>query len=149
MNGILLCHKLQSAIPIMLSSTFTSILAAAMFLASPAASVGNFDIVFKNITINFQTSVTNELTLDYNIGKDSEYQVDLYEKTCTGSITGMAVTKNAIRTADVTANYDGLEVTIDLDKSTITSSNIWSVDDSLELCVRLQLLSYGEVIKEE
>ena len=52
------------------------------------------------------------------------------------------------RTTGVTADHDGLEVMIDLDKSKITFSNIW-LDGSLQFCIRLQLLLGGEVIKEE
>ena len=74
--------------------------------------------------------------------------MDLFEKDCVGLITKMTITLTTNRTTGVTANHDGLEVMIDLDKSKITSSNIW-LDGSLQFCIRLQLLSGGEVIKEE
>jgi hypothetical protein len=129
---------------------FKSILVAATFFASPGASqvLGNWDILYRSLATDFQHSVTNELRLDYHIGKGRTYQVDLYEKNCVGSITGMTIIPTTSRTTGVTANHDELEIMIDLDKSTITSSNIW-IDSSLQFCVRLQLLSGGEVIKEE
>ena len=136
----------------MLSSTFKSILVAATFLDSPATAqtIENFDIIHTSLATNFSDTATNEITIDYRIGKGRAYQVNLFAKDCVGSITGMTITTTTNRTAGVTSDHDGLKVMIDLDKSKITSSNIWTVDEStLEFCVRLQLLSGGEVIKEE
>ena len=137
----------------MLSSTFKSILlVAATFLASPATAqtIENFDIIHTSLATNFSDTATNEITMDYRIGKGRAYQVNLFAKDCVGSITGMTITTTTNRTAGVTADHDGLKVMIDLDKSKITSSNIWTVGEStLEFCVRLQLLSGGEIIKEE
>ena len=129
---------------------FKSFLIAATFFISPGASqvLGNWDILYRSLATDFQHSVTNELTLDYHIGKGRTYQVDLYEKNCVGSITGMSIIPTTNRTTGVMANHDELKIMIDLDKSTITSSNIW-IDGSLQFCIRLQLLSGGEVIKEE
>ena len=136
----------------MLSSTFKSILVAATFLASPATAqtLGNFDIIYTSLATNFSDTATNEITVDYRIGKGREYQVNLFAKDCVGSITGMTTTTTTNRTDGVTAAHDGLKVMIDLDKSKITSSNIWTVGGStLEICIRVQLLSEGEVVKEE
>ncbi len=129
---------------------FKYFLIAATFYISPGASqvLGNWDILYRSLATDFQHSVTNELTLDYHIGKGRTYQVDLYEKNCVGSITGMSIIPTTNRTTGVMTNHDELKIMIDLDKSTITSSNIW-IDGSLQFCVRLQLLSGGEVIKEE
>mmetsp|Transcript_15962 Transcript_15962/g.28867 ORF Transcript_15962/g.28867 Transcript_15962/m.28867 type:complete len:285 (+) Transcript_15962:2-856(+) len=44
--------------------------------------------------------------------------------------------------------HDQLEIMLDLDKSAITSSNIWS-GIKLEFCVRVQLLSGTAVIRED
>ena len=134
----------------MLSSTFKSILVAAAFLDSPATAqtIENFDIIHTSLATNFSDTATNEITIDYRIGKGRAYQVNLFAKDCVGSITGMTITPTANRTTGVMADHDGLEVMIDLDKSKITSSNIW-LDGSLQFCIRLQLLSGGEVIKEE
>jgi hypothetical protein len=136
----------------MVSSTFSFLAASALLVASPTAAqmIGNWDILYQALATDFQKTVANEVAVDYRIGKGRAYQVDLFEKDCVGSITGMTITPTTNRTAGVTADHDGLKVMIDLDKSKITSSNIWTVDEStLEFCVRLQLLSGGEVIKEE
>ena len=134
----------------MVSSTFSFLAATALLVASPTAAqmIGNWDILYQALATDFQKSVANEVAVDYRIGKGRAYQVDLFENDCVGSITGMTITPTTNRTTGVTADHDGLEVMIDLDKSKITSSNIW-LDGSLQFCIRLQLLSGGEVIKEE
>ena len=133
----------------MVSSSF-SFLATSALLASPTAAqmIGNWDILYQSLATNFQKSVANEIMVDYHIGKGRAYQADPFEANCVGSITGMTITTTTKRTTGVTADHDGVEVMIDLDKSTIMSSNIW-LDGSLQFCIRLQLLSGGEVIKEE
>ena len=94
---------------------FKSILVAATFFASPGASqvLGNWDILYRSLATDFQHSVTNELRLDYHIGKGRTYQVDLYEKNCVGSITGMTIIPTTSRTTGVTANHDELEIMIE------------------------------------
>ena len=131
------------------SSIFKSICAAAAILASPtAAQIGNWDILYQSLETDFQDSVTNEITLDYLIGAGRTFNIDLFNKDCISPITGMTITPTTARLNGVTADHDGLEIMLDLDKSAITSSNIWE-DNKLEFCVRVQLLSGGSVIKEE
>ena len=128
-----------------------SVCVTAAFLASPTiAQIGNWDILYQSLETDFQDSVANEITLDYRIGTGRTFNIDLFEKNCVSPITGMAITTTPVQTTGVTADHDQLEIILDLDKSDITSSNIW--DDStkkLEFCVRVQLLSGGSVIKEE
>jgi hypothetical protein len=124
---------------------------AAILLSSPAAAqfIGNWDILFSSLATDFQQSVTNEITMDYQIGKGRVFEVDLYQKDCTGSIASTTITPTTNRTTLIgDTEHEGLVIMIDLDKPTITSSNIW-VDGSLQFCVVLQLLSGGEVIKED
>ena len=131
------------------SSIFKTICAATAILASPtAAQIGNWDILYQSLETDFQDSVTNEITLDYLIGAGRTFNIDLFNKDCISPITGMTITPTTARLNGVTADHDGLEIMLDLDKSAITSSNIWE-DNKLEFCVRVQLLSGGSVIKEE
>ena len=135
------------------SSILKSICVTAAFLVSPTvAQIGNWDILYQSLETDFQDSVTNEITLDYRIGTGRTFNIDLFEKNCVSPITGMAIATTPVQTTGVAADHDHdqLEIMLDLDKSDITSSNIW--DDStkkLEFCVRVQLLSGGSVIKEE
>ena len=131
------------------SSIFKSICVATAILASPtAAQIGNWDILYQSLEADFQDTVTNEITLDYLIGVGRTFNIDLFNKDCISPITGMTITPTTARLNGVTADHDGLEIMLDLDKSAITSSNIWE-DNKLEFCVRVQLLSGGSVIKEE
>ena len=141
-------HNIMSS-----SIFFKSICAAAVaILASSgvasAQSIGNWDILFTSLETDFQDSVTNEITLDYLIGTGRQFNLDLFTKDCTSPITGMSITPTTARMSNVDADHDGLEIMLDLDKSAITSSNVWE-DSKLEFCVGVQLLSGGSVIKEE
>ena len=141
-------HNIMSS-----SIFFKSICAAAVaILASPgvakAQSIGNWDILFTSLETDFQDSVTNEITLDYLIGTGRQFNLDLFTKDCISPITGMSITPTTARMSNVDADHDGLEIMLDLDKSAITSSNVWE-DSKLEFCVGVQLLSGGSVIKEE
>jgi hypothetical protein len=128
-----------------------SIVAAAAFLALPSnAQIGNWDISYQSLTTNFQNSVENEIMLEYRIGKDRTYNVALFEKDCVGPITGISVIPTTNRTAGVSTNHDGLAIMLNLDKTAITASNIWDEEtSSLLFCVSVQLLSEGDIIKEE
>ena len=140
-------HNIMSS-----SIFFKSICAAAVaILASSVAkaqSIGNWDILFTSLETDFQDSVTNEITLDYLIGTGRQFNLDLFTKDCISPITGMSITPTTARMSNVDADHDGLEIMLDLDKSAITSSNVWE-DSKLEFCVGVQLLSGGSVIKEE
>ena len=131
------------------SSIFKSICAAAAILATPtSAQIGNWDILYQSLETDFQEGVTNEITLDYLIGTGRTFNIDLFDKDCVAPITGMNIITTTARMSNVDADHDGLEIMLDLDKSSITSSNIWD-DSKLEFCIRVQLLSGGAVIKEE
>ena len=86
--------------------------------------------------------------MDYLIGTGRTFNIDLFDKDCIAPITGMNIISTTARMSNVDADHDGLEIMLDLDKSSITTSNIWD-DSKLEFCIRVQLLSGGAVIKEE
>jgi len=131
------------------TSTFL-LLVAAMMINPIAAQIPNWDIRFSSLETNFDASVKNEIIMQYQIGRDRSYTVQLFAKDCVGAIEGTTAIATTTRTSSATtsSSLDYLKVMIDLDKSTITASNIW-VDSSLQLCVLLQLLSGDEVIKED
>ena len=128
---------------------FSAALAAALLGAPAAAQIGNWDIVYQSLETDFQDAVANEISLEYRIGAGRTYNIDLFDKNCVDPITGMAIAPTTVLTPTVTAEHDQLDILLDLDKSAITSSNIWSPGNKLEFCVRVQLLSGGSVIKEE
>ena len=133
----------------MVSSTFKSTIAATLFLALPTvAQIANWDIFYQSLDADFQkASTADEIRLNYRIGMGRDVNVTLFRKGCTGAVTGTTFAPSIRRTNGVTSSHDGLKVIIELDKSTITSSNIWDNKD-IQFCARIQLLSDGEVINE-
>ena len=73
---------------------------------------------------DFQESVTSEITWDYLIGTGRTFNINLFNKGCTDSITGMSITFSTTQTIEVTATHDELKTMLDLDKSAITSSSM-------------------------
>jgi len=133
------------------SSIFKSSVAAAFLASQAAAQSLNWDLIYQSFSTDFQDTVTNEITLNYLIGTGrSDYAIALFDKGCVDPITGMTITPTPNITA-VDSDRDQLQIMFDLDKSAITSSNVWSnTTDKLEFCVKVQLLDSGSnVVKEE
>lgn len=113
--------------------------------------LGNWDIVFQSLETDFQDSLADEITLTYQVGGGRNFNVELLEKNCAMAIFSdetVAPTTTIARTTSVTAEHDGVEIKLDLDKSTMTSLDIWE-DGKLQFCVRVRLLSGDSIIKEE
>ncbi len=135
---------------IMPFNIFKSTITAAMCLGLPTYSlIGNWDISYQSLATNFQSTVDNEITLNYRVGRGRTFNVALFDKDCVAPITGMSVIPTTTRTPGVSANLDGLTIMLNLNKSAITSSNIWDDNSRLQFCVSVQLLSAGSIIKEE
>ena len=141
----------------MVSAIFRIVSAGTAFLVSPTVAqadieniLGNWDILYQSLEIDFQGSAASEFTLDYLIGTGRSFTVDLFDSGCADPITGLDIvhTEQLFFSLGPDDVHDRLEVGIDLDKTGITSSNIWT-DPKLEFCIQVQLLSGGSVIKEE
>jgi hypothetical protein len=132
------------------SPIFKSLTIGAFLFVSPAsATIPNWDINFLQLITDFSNGSTDEITLKYEIGMGRIYQVDLFDKGCAVPIEGTTIDTNSFTTAK-DSNYDYLDVLLDLDKSTIATSNLWNqLSNKIELCIRLQLLSGSNVIKED
>ena len=133
------------------STTFKYMCSAMALLASPTkAAVGNWDISYLSTATNFTQGATNYITLSYIVGTGRVFNIDLFTNDCVTAID-ITITNTNTRTVGVpSSTEDTLEIMFDLDKTDITSSNIWdSTNDVLEFCAVLQLLSGTDVIKEE
>ena len=123
-----------------------------MALGSPtsAQSVGNWDINYLSLVTDFGVDSTDEVVVKYEIGKDRAFNVDLFDKGCINPITGITISKNPVRTPkdDI---HDLLDIKLDIPKSSLSKSNIWTAFSSkVEFCARLQLKTEGGmVIKED
>jgi len=115
------------------------------------ASIPNWDIIYQSLDTNFVQGATDVITITYLIGTYRDYNIEIYTNDCETTITGMSslnIVENISRELDPL--HDQLELTIDVDIAEIASSNIWDdINDTLEFCSVVQLLSGGDVIKDE
>ena len=133
------------------STTFKYMCTAMALLASPTkAAVGNWDITYLSTATNFTQGATNDITLSYIVGTGRAFNIDLFTNDCQTAIDITITNTNTRTVGDPSSTEDTLEIMFDLDKTDITSSNIWDgTNDVLEFCAVLQLLSGTTVIKEE
>ena len=141
------------------SSIFNSICLAVALLASPTSAQSQLtnwaEPKYQNTTTNFQEGATDDITLTYLIGTGREWNISLFAPDCTSDINITIPNPYddqanlSTRTTEVYGgDEDLLEISINLDKTEITSSNIW-VNSALKFCVSLQLWSGGFIFKEE
>ena len=134
--------------PFVKSFFFAAALVSAPFTSS-AQLLANWDVNFLSMDTDFSVTGTDELVLHYEIGKDRVYDIQLFDKGCTNPITGIAVTY-ADTNGPKDETHDLLDIAIDVERYNIATSNLWdSFNNKFELCLRLQLLSGGMVIKED
>lgn len=136
----------------MLYLLYTAALVAINALQT-TASIPNWDIIYQSLNTNFVQGATDDITITYLIGTYRDYNIELYTNDCETVITGMSslnVIENISRDYGLDPLHDQLELIIDVDIAEITSSNIWDdINKTLEFCSVVQLLSGGDVIKDE
>lgn len=137
------------------SSIFKSICAATAFLASlptASAAIGNWDIKYQSIDTNFTQGGTNDITLGYHIGHGRDWNVTLFSDDGCSVPIDMTVDWTNLVTVNATEIYDRVDIMLQLDKTDLTSSNIWDeTANTLELCVLFELKEKdaGSVMKFE
>jgi len=118
-----------------------------------AASIPNWDIIYQSLDTNFVQGATDDITIIYLIGTYRDFNIELYTNDCETAITGMSslnIVENISRDYELDPLHDQLELIIDVDIAEIASSNIWDdINKTLEFCSVVQLLSGGDVIKDE
>jgi hypothetical protein len=113
---------------------------------------GNWDIQYQSV--NADATARGRVNLDYHIGADRLYSVDVFERDCATAVTGAPVSISRTMKVTPEGTHDGLHITLDLDESAIASRNVWE-GSRLQFCVKIRLLSMGsldgeeQVIKEE
>lgn len=146
----------------MTSSISKSVITTAVLLAGQSAAqdvstspVGNWDIDYvTTIETNFVANAIDEITLSYNVGKAraGDPQFSLFDKGCVVAIDStVIVSSTGDTTPDTTlgADQDMFEITIDLDKTKFSTSNIYD-NGQLGFCAVVQLLDdQSKVITEE
>jgi len=136
----------------MLYLFYTAALVAISALQT-TASIPNWDIIYQSLNTNFVQGATDDITITYLIGTYRDYNIELYTNDCETAITGMSslnVIENISRDYELDPLHDQLELIIDIDIAEIVSSNIWDdINKTLEFCSVVQLLSGGDIIKDE
>jgi hypothetical protein len=143
---------------------FQSILAIAVLLftvSSPSLVKGqevgteNFNWEITYMSVDADSTARGKVSLSYHISANRMYKVGVYERDCIIPVTGVPISTS--QTMNVTPEHNGLEITLDLNESSIASRNVWE-SDTLQFCVKVRLLSVvgdsiidgeEEVIKEE
>lgn len=137
---------------VMMQTNLVTIICSILSLvaSSITTQLGNWDILFQSIEIDFQDPMADTIILKYQVGSGRNFFVELMEKNCAVAIssTDIAPTTTIAHSTGVTANHDEVEIKLILDASRMTLLTIWD-DNSLQFCVRIQILSGGSIIKEE
>lgn len=108
--------------------------------ASPTATVP-WVIAFLNLTANFGVDSLEFLTLNYMIGRDRDFNTFLKQKDCSSNITDGIILSSTNSTAYNNATYESLTLTHGLNKTLLSTSNIWNdTSKEIEVCQIIQLL---------
>ena len=108
-----------------------------------SAEILDWTLALTNLDSDFSIDSTNEITLEYEIGTGrSSYEVNIFTKGCIDPITDIDVLFNSEVEGEVVEGLQKLNVFLDVDKSALFGSQIWTdATRSLELCVRVDLKS--------
>eukprot|EP00985_Skeletonema_marinoi_P020274 scaffold11972_cov85-Skeletonema_marinoi.AAC.1 len=95
---------------------------------SSSSSILSWALEFDSLSSNFDKESTSEITLNYVIGKDREYEVNILKTGCKEAVTGATV-NNTTSISPIQGNpsNSNLTVSVDIQKDTIAAvdSNIW------------------------
>ena len=81
-----------------------------------------------------------DMIVDYEIGKDREYESDVLSKNCVEAITGTDLNMSPVRSPK-NDTHDLLSLKFSLDKSQLSDSNIWNATtDKIELCQIVRMI---------
>eukprot|EP00984_Skeletonema_dohrnii_P024732 scaffold13860_cov106-Skeletonema_dohrnii-CCMP3373.AAC.4 len=115
--------------------------------APTPAAILSWALEFDSLSSNFDKESTSEITLNYVIGKDREYEVNILKTGCKDAVTGATV-NNTTSISPIQGNpsNSNLTVSVDIQKDTIAAvdSNIWdSSSKTVHFCVVVRLTSNG------
>ncbi|KAK1739785.1 DUF285 domain-containing protein [Skeletonema marinoi] len=114
---------------------------------SPTPAIPSWALEFDSLSSNFDKESTSEITLNYVIGKDREYEVNILKTGCKEAVTGATV-NNTTSISPIQGNpsNSNLTVSVDIQKDTIAAvgSNIWDGSNkTVHFCVLIRLTSNG------
>ncbi|KAK1739757.1 DUF285 domain-containing protein [Skeletonema marinoi] len=114
---------------------------------SPTPAIPSWALEFDSLSSNFNKESTSEITLNYVIGKDRSYEVNILKTGCKEAVTGATV-NNTTSISPIQGNpsNSNLTVSVDIQKDTIAAvgSNIWDGSNkTVHFCVVIRLTSNG------
>eukprot|EP00985_Skeletonema_marinoi_P029238 scaffold27286_cov80-Skeletonema_marinoi.AAC.1 len=89
---------------------------------SPTPAIRSWALEFDSLSSNFHKESTSEITLNYVIGKDREYEVNILKTGCKEAVTGATV-NNTTSISPIQGNpsNSNLTVSVDIQKDTIAA----------------------------
>ena len=114
-----------------------------------ASAIKSWDLELTSVDSNFDKGSADEITLNYKIGKNREYNVLVLTKGCKEEIDEGVIINQTSSISDIEddSSNSELQVSVDIEKNAIVGSNAW-IDEMVKLCVSLQLISGANVMKE-
>jgi len=101
----------------------------------------NWDINYLGLTGDLSVNSTDELVMNFEIGKDRVVAAELLAKDCVDNITGIDINVTAPVITPHNDTHGGLRLGYSLEKSMITGSNIWNATrNQIEFCQVVQLI---------
>ena len=112
----------------------------------------NWDLNYIGMDVDFGIDSPHEIELQYEMGTNRQYEVELLAFDCESPIAG--ILNRPLDIFNVTSNVESIEnddvhqlltLQYDLDKSLLSSSNIWNTEtNEVQLCSVARLTYYSD-----
>lgn len=97
-----------------------------------------YDIVYTGNDVDFRGNHLN-ITLNYEMAKDHEYEADILGNDCAANVTGLDIDLTSTRSPQ-SDTQDVVNLRYSLHKSELSESNIWNATGNLEFCHRMRII---------
>lgn len=112
----------------------------------------NWDFNYLGMNVDFGIDSPHEIEVQYEMGINRQYDVELLAFDCESPISG--ILNRPLGIINVTSNVESIEnddehelltLQYDIDKSLLSSSNIWNTEtNEVQLCSVVQLTYYSD-----
>ena len=112
----------------------------------------NWDLNYLGMNVDFGIDSPHEIELQYEMGINRQYEVELLAFDCESPIAG--ILNRPLSIINITSNVESIEnddehemlsLQFDLDKSLLSSSNIWNTEtNEVQLCSVARLTYYSD-----
>lgn len=119
---------------------------------APSTALKNWDLNYLGMDADFGKDSPHEIEVQYEMGINRQYEIELLAFDCESPITGMM--NRPLNLVNITSKVDTIEndnehelltLQYDLDKSLLSSSNIWNTaTNEVQLCQVVRLMYYPD-----